>query len=48
MLEARRVIAHISAANVPSVAVSRQLGMRYETDVELFGEQIGRYAIEPS
>ena len=43
---AKRVIAHITAANAPSVAVSRRLGMKYETDVDFFGESIGRYAIE--
>ena len=43
---AKRVIAHIAAANKPSVAVSQRLGMKYETDVDFFGESVGRYAIE--
>jgi RimJ/RimL family protein N-acetyltransferase len=43
---AKRVIAHITALNTASVAVSRKLGMTYETDVDFFGEPIGRYAIE--
>jgi RimJ/RimL family protein N-acetyltransferase len=41
-----RVIAHISAANLASVGVSRRLGMRYEQDVGLFGAPVGRYALE--
>jgi len=43
---AKRVIAHIAAANSPSIAVSTKLGMKYESDVDFFGEPIGRYAIE--
>jgi RimJ/RimL family protein N-acetyltransferase len=43
---AKRVIAHIAPANIASVAVSERLGMKYETDVDFFGESIGRYAIE--
>lgn len=43
---AKRVIAHIAAANAASVSVSRRLGMKYEADVDFFGEPIGRYAIE--
>ncbi len=43
---ATRVIAHIAAANTASVAVSTKLGMSYESDVDFFGETIGRYAIE--
>ena len=43
---AKRVIAHINAANSASVAVSEKLDMKYETDVDFFGEQIGRYLIE--
>lgn len=38
-----QVIAHIAARNVASVAVSRRLGMTYDTDVELYGDLIGRY-----
>ena len=43
---AKRVIAHIASANSASIAVSTKLGMTYENDVDFFGEQIGRYAIE--
>jgi RimJ/RimL family protein N-acetyltransferase len=43
---ARRVIAHIAAANRASIAVSQKLGMTYETDVDFFGAPIGRYALE--
>lgn len=43
---AKRVIAHIEAANTASVAVGRKLGMTYETDVDFFDKPIGRYAIE--
>lgn len=43
---AKRVIAHITALNTASVAVSQKLGMTYETDVDFFGEMIGRYSIE--
>lgn len=43
---AKRVIAHIAAANTPSVAVSQKLGMTYESEVDFFGTPIGRYAIE--
>ena len=41
-----RAIAHISSANVASVRVSEHLGMRYERDVDFFGEPVGRYAVE--
>ena len=43
---AKRVIAHITAANTASVAVSQRLGMKYEADVDFFGESLGRYALE--
>jgi RimJ/RimL family protein N-acetyltransferase len=43
---AKRVIAHIKAENTASVAVGQRLGMTYESDVDFFGEPIGRYAIE--
>lgn len=42
----RRAIAHIDATNVASVRVAERLGMRYETDVELYGALCRRYAIE--
>lgn len=42
---AKRVIAHIKGANTASVAVSQRLGMKYETDVDFFGETVGRYSI---
>jgi RimJ/RimL family protein N-acetyltransferase len=41
---ARRVIAHISPGNAASVRVSQKLGMIYETDVDLYGTRVGRYA----
>ncbi len=37
---------HIAASNTASVAVGQKLGFKYETDVDFFGEAIGRYAIE--
>jgi len=43
---ARRVIAHIAAANTASFAVGQKLGMTYECEVDFFGAPIGRYAIE--
>lgn len=43
--DAPRVIAHIAAGNVASIAVSKHLGMKYEADVDFHGEPIGRYAI---
>jgi RimJ/RimL family protein N-acetyltransferase len=45
-LEARRVIAHIDAANVASIRVSQHLGMTYEGDVDLYDTVTGRYALE--
>jgi RimJ/RimL family protein N-acetyltransferase len=42
----KRVIAHIDAGNVASVRVSERLGMRFEGEVDFFGEATGRYAIE--
>lgn len=41
--EARRVVAHIAAKNVASIGVSKHLGMKYEADVDFYGEPIGRY-----
>lgn len=43
---ARRVIAHITAANTASVSVSQRIGLKYEADVDFYGEPIGRYALE--
>ena len=43
---AKRAIAHISADNTASLGVSRKLGMKYESDVDLYGAPIGRYAID--
>jgi RimJ/RimL family protein N-acetyltransferase len=43
--DARRVLAHIAAGNGASIAVSKHLGMRYEEDVDFYGEMIGRYGI---
>ncbi len=42
---ARRVVAHIAAENLASIAVSNHLGMKYEANVDLYGESIGRYVI---
>ena len=44
--DARRIVAHISTANLASIKVSRNLGMHYEKDVPLFDETVGLYAIE--
>jgi RimJ/RimL family protein N-acetyltransferase len=41
-----RAIAHISSTNAASIRVSQRIGMRYERDVDLYFETIGRYAIE--
>jgi RimJ/RimL family protein N-acetyltransferase len=43
--DAPRVVAHITAGNVASIGVTRHLGMKYEADVDFYGETIGRYAI---
>jgi RimJ/RimL family protein N-acetyltransferase len=40
-----RVIAHIAHANSASIAVSKKLGMTYETEVDFFGERCGRYLL---
>jgi RimJ/RimL family protein N-acetyltransferase len=45
-LAAPRAIAHIAKANLASIRVSQQIGMRYETDVDFYGERIGRYVVE--
>jgi RimJ/RimL family protein N-acetyltransferase len=45
---APRVIAHVSASNVQSVGVSERLGLKYECDVDFYGETIGRYALDRS
>lgn len=42
----KRAIAHITAANTASVAVSQKLGMTYEADVDFYGEPVGRYGVE--
>ena len=44
-MKATRASSLISPANVASVGVSRSIGMAYETDVDFFGQRIGRYAI---
>ncbi|MDB4933354.1 MAG: family N-acetyltransferase [Labilithrix sp.] len=41
---APRAIALIDAANVASIRVSANLGMRYETNVSLHGQEVGQYA----
>ena len=38
-----RVIAHIDPRNTASIGVSKQIGMRYEGPVELYGETTGLY-----
>jgi len=45
MHDARRVVAHIAAENLASIGVSNHLGMKYEADVDFYGESIGRYVI---
>lgn len=40
---ARRVVAHIAAENVASIAVSKHLGMKYAADVDFYGAPIGQY-----
>ncbi len=40
---ARRVVAHIVAENVASIAVSKHLGMKYQADVDFYGTPIGQY-----
>ena len=42
---ARPIVAHILADNVASIGVSKHLGMKYEADVDFYGEPIGRYVI---
>ena len=42
---ARPVVAHISSGNLASIGVSRHLGMKYEGDVDLYGEPVGRYVL---
>lgn len=41
-----RVIAHIDPQNVASVRVSAHLGMRYDGEVDFYGEPTGRYSLE--
>ena len=43
---ASRVVAHISSGNTASVQVSQRIGMKYEAEVDFYGEPIGRYALE--
>jgi RimJ/RimL family protein N-acetyltransferase len=45
-LGAPRIIAHIDAKNIASAGVAERLGMRFEGEVDFFGEQVGRWAIE--
>lgn len=45
-LGATRAIAHIDGRNIASVGVSERIGMRFEGDVDFFGEPTRRYAIE--
>lgn len=40
-----RVIAHIDGRNAASVRVSQKLGMRYEGEVDFYGEKTGRYVL---
>lgn len=39
----RRAIAHITPANVASVAVAQAIGMTYEGEVDFYGETLSRY-----
>jgi RimJ/RimL family protein N-acetyltransferase len=41
----RQVVAHISAENFASIGVSKHLGMKYERDVDFYGEPVGRYVL---
>jgi RimJ/RimL family protein N-acetyltransferase len=41
-------IAHINPRNAASIRVSQNLGMRYEGEVDFYGETTGRYVIERS
>ena len=41
----RQVVAHISAGNLASIGVSKHLGMKYEGDVDFYGEPMGRYVL---
>ena len=41
-----RATALIDAGNAASVAVSKNLGMTYDRDIELFGESVGRYVVD--
>jgi RimJ/RimL family protein N-acetyltransferase len=43
---APRVIAHIAKANSASVGVSLRLGMKYEGEVDFYGDTIARYVRE--
>jgi RimJ/RimL family protein N-acetyltransferase len=36
----------ITAGNMASIRVAQHLGLRYDDETELFGEQVGRYIIE--
>lgn len=40
-----RVIAHIDPQNVASVRVGAHLGMKYEGEVDFYGEPTGRYSL---
>lgn len=43
---APRAYALINADNVASIRVSERLGMRYDTDVDFYGETVRRYVVE--
>jgi RimJ/RimL family protein N-acetyltransferase len=42
----KRVVAHIDATNPPSLKVAEKLGMKFEAEVDFYGERIGRYLLE--
>ena len=42
----RRAIAYVSDGNVASIRVTAHLGMRYELESDLYGDKVGRYAVE--
>lgn len=44
----KQVIAHIDPLNAASIRVSEYLGMRYEGEVDFYGEKTGRYVLARS
>lgn len=44
--DAAYLIAHIVKENTASIRVSERIGMRYEKDVDFYGEPCGRYVLD--